>query len=339
MPITVPSETNIDVICAKIHARRASMYEKERLVELTGLRGFPNLVAKVFPEQGLESHRQFERRLVEDHIAQLSWILAYFGGHPFDLFKWLLRRYQLENLKVLLRGFLAGRGPRDVSRHLVAVGEFPEFPAEQMLTAASAEAFAEAIPDETVKSIVQKAFETSGRQAEPFYIEAALDTAYYRKLLHAADEASLEDLAGSRPLLVRDANMHLVSVALRARFNYDAAFDAISRFLSIPHALAIEDLQRAFDAADVPAAVRALPGAFALPADAESVQDIERAFLASIYEVANNVFYAAGVSFAVPVAFFYLKRIELRNLIHLTEAYRYEMRPEEMRRGLVPAAE
>jgi len=322
----------MDVICAKVHARRAAMYEKERLLELVGLRGFPNLVAKVFPEEGLESCRQFEKRLVKDNLAQVCWILKYLGGAPFDLFQWLVRRYQFENVKVLFRGFHARRGPREVSRHLITIPDFPSLPAEQMLSAAAPGAFAEAIPDEAVKAIVLKCLEPYEQRGEPFYFEAALDSEFLRRLLRLADESSLQDLAGCRPLLVLDANSHLVSLALRARFNYGAAFEEIQQFLQVPHAIPVEALQKVFDAADLHAAVRALPKAAAVPA----ADEIE---MTRLYELANNTFYAAGISFAVPVAFYYLKRIELRNLIHLTEAYRYEMQPEEMRRGLVPPAE
>ena len=128
MSLTVPSNTNVDLIYAKAHARRAAMHEKERLARLCELRGLSNLVAEIFPEEGIEGHRQFQKRLTEDHLSQLTWILNYLGGRSHELFLWLLRRYRIENLKVIFRGFHARRGPKEVARYLIATPDDLAFP-------------------------------------------------------------------------------------------------------------------------------------------------------------------------------------------------------------------
>ena len=49
---------------------------------------------------------EFQRRTLEDLLAELSHSLRYLNETGSDLLAWMLVRFQVENLKVLLRGFL-----------------------------------------------------------------------------------------------------------------------------------------------------------------------------------------------------------------------------------------
>lgn len=92
--VTIPTDTNIDALYAKIRARRARMYEKEKLSRLCQLKSLPGLAAELYPEQGIESPRQFQKRLVDDHVASLVWILDFLGDPQYGFFLWLLRFYR-----------------------------------------------------------------------------------------------------------------------------------------------------------------------------------------------------------------------------------------------------
>jgi vacuolar-type H+-ATPase subunit C/Vma6 len=128
---------------------------------------------------------------------------------------------------------------------------------------------------------------------------------------------------------------------LRARFNYDAAFDDIAPLASIRGGVQPDSLRSIASADDLAGAVAALPGAFkgADLAGVDAIDDLDRRLEALLYTRANAAFYGSGVTLGVAVAFYYLKRIELANLIRLAEGYRYELAPAEMRRRLVPPLE
>ena len=341
MPLTIPSETNVDIIHAKVHARRAAMYEKERLARLCGLRSFPSLVAEVFPEEGIEDHRQFQKRLTEDHLSQLTWIPDHLGGHPHALFTWMLRRHQIENLKVIFRGFHARRGAQEVARHLISTPEELALPAQQMLSASTAAELAELVPGKQLKAAALAGAAVYKKKAEPFFFEAALDGFFYSRLLQLAGEPSMEDLTCCLPMLALDANSYLIILVLRARFNYEAPFDEIEPFVRVRGAVPITTLHAVHSADSVRQAVEALPKHLGkvVGRDIDDAQALERSLKSYLYTRANAAFYGSGVTMAVPVAFYYLKRIELENLIRLTEAYRYGLSTDEMRRGLVPPVE
>jgi len=317
------------------------MYEKERLARLCELRGLSNLVAEVFPEEGIEGHRQFQKRLAEDHLSQLAWILNYLGGRSHELFAWLLCRYRIENLKVIFRGFHARRGPKEVGRYLVAAADDLAFPVENMVTAPDADEFARLVPEEALKALARQAVQPYKKKAEPFFFEAALDGLFYSKLLALADEASPEDLASCLPMLALDANIYLVMLALRARFNYGAGLDEIEQFLNVRRALPVEKLRGIYSAASVSAVVEILPKNLAknISRKVETAQDLERELATYFYTQVNAAFYGSWITLAVPVAFYYLKRTELANLIRLSEGYRYGLSPSEMRRVVVPPLE
>ena len=317
------------------------MYEKEKLARLCELRGFANLVGAIFPEDGIEDHRQFQRRLAEDHLQQLTWILNYLGGRAHELFVWLLRRYQLENLKVLFRGFHARRPPREVKRYIIATPEEFALPVEQMISAAGTDEFAGLVPDASLRAAVIEGLQSYAKKSEPFFFEAALDAAFYSKLLSLADEGSAEGLASCLPLLALDTDIHLVVLVLRARFNYGIDFEEIEAILRVRRAAPVESLRAVHSAESVTAAGQALPKALAkaVGRSVQSVEDVERELGTYLHTRANAAFYGSGITMAVPVAFYFLKRIELGNLIRLAEAYRYGMSAPEMRRALVPPAE
>ena len=344
MPLTIPSETNVDIIHAKVHARRAAMYEKDRLGRLCDLRSFANLVAEFFPEEGIEDHRQLQKRLTEDHLSQLTWIPDHLGGRPHELFMWLLRRYQIENLKVIFRGFHARRGAQEVSRHLISTPDALALPAQRMLSASAADELAEMVPGKAGKKIEAAALAGAAaykKKAEPFFFEAALDGFFYSRLLQLAGEQSIDDLTCCLPLLALDANCYLIILVIRARFNYDFPFDEIEPLVRVPGAVPLATLRAVHSADSVRDAVGALPKTFGkvMGSDVDDPEALERAFKAYSYTRANAAFYGSGISMAVPVAFYYLKRIELQNLIRLTEAYRYGLSAEQMRRSLVPPLE
>jgi len=341
MPPAVSSETNIDVICAKAHARRAAIYEKERLARLCELRGFSNLVAEVFPEEGIEDHRQFQKRLTEDHLSQVTWILKYLGGRPYELFSWLLQRYRIENLKVIFRGFHARLGPQEVGRHLIATPDQPPLPVEEMVGAANPDEFAELVPDHALGAMVTRSMESYKKNKKPFFFEAAVDGLFYSRLLSIADEPSLEDLSGCLPMLALEADIYLLMLVLRAKLNYGVDFSEIEPFVHIRGAVRVEALNAICAAGGLSEAIGSLPKnlARAIGENIETIGELERALRAYFHTQVNAAFYASGISLAVAVAFYYLKRIELENLIRLSEGYRYGLSAAEMRRCLVPPAE
>lgn len=341
MPLKVPSTTNLDVIFARLHYRRSQLYEKERLLHLCELKGLPNFAAELYPEQGIRDHRQLQKRLTEDAFSSMEWITDFLSGREFELFSWLLRRYVVENLKVLFRGYHGKHPPTEVERHLVSLAPGFALPAEKMITAPDLATFASLVPDAALCEGVQQAADLFGRKGQVFFFDSALDMFYYDRLAGLLHTASASDMRTSMPVISADVGTYAIMVALRAKHNYGVSFDEIAPVLDIKLGLHLNDLRKLYAADSVASAVQRLPGTFrtAVTGSVETVEALERALGTFLCRRANNAFYSAGITLGVAVAFYYLKRIELGNLVRLAEAYHYEFSAGEMRSILVPPVE
>jgi len=341
MPLKAPSSTSIDAIHAKVHARRAEMREKEKLAHLCELKGIANLAAELYPEQGIQDHRHLQKRLAEDSLMSLDWIMDFLGGREFKLFSWLLRRYQIENIKVVFRGFHGKRQPSEIEPHLVKTPPDFALPYDNMITAPNTAKFVDLVPDYPLGRAVRQAILLYNRKNKPFFFDAALDRAFYVRLVEMIRGSYSPQVRSCMPLLMMEVGIYLIMLTLRARNNYEAAFDDISPVLKVDFGLPMGVLQNIYSAGSAAEAARGLPIAFraAITDKVESIDDIERMLMTHLYRQANRTFYAAGVALSAAIAFFYLKRNELANLVRLSEAYHYGLKPEEMKRILVPPVE
>jgi len=338
--LTVLSETNLDVLNAKIHAQRAAMYEKERLARLCELKSFVNLAGELYPEAGIENHLQLQKRLAEDHFSHLAWIPGFLGGKMHQFFVRLLRRYQLENIKVIFRGFHARRSPALIITRILTLPHPFDLPAEAMIPAADAKGFAAAIDDKEAADIVQPAVKAYLKGKKPFYFETALDRAWFADLLGFCEKAS-RALKECLPLLTLDMNVYLAMLVLRARENYNVEFETIAPYLDLPYAPPLRRLRELYDAGDPVSAAEHLHGELrkAVTEPPETLEKLELMLASEQQRQANRAYYAGGVSMLAAVGWFYLKRIELANLIRLVEAYRYELGASEKKQMMVPPLE
>jgi len=338
--ITVSSETNLDAVTAKIHAQRAVMYEKERLERLCELKSFVNLAGELYPEGGIENHLQLEKRLAEEHFSRLAWIPDFLSGVMHQLFTTLLQRYQLENLKVAFRGLHARRPLAQITPHIISLPYPFDLPIENMLASGDINRFAAAIGNRDAADLVRPAVKAYLKNKKPFFFETALDCAWYADLLELC-EKSTRELRQCLPLLTLDLHVYLVMLLLRTRHNYRVEFDTIAPYLRMPHAPPLRKLRELYDAGTPASALEHLPGKLGrgIGKPPETLAQLELMLASKQQRQANRAYYAGGVSLLAVVGWYYLKRIELTNLIRLVEAYRYELGASEKKKIMIPPLE
>jgi len=339
--VTIPTDTNIDALYAKIRARRAWMYEKEKLSRLCQLKSLPALAAELYPEQGIEGPRQFQKRLVDDHVASLAWILDFLGEPQYGFFLWLLRRYQIENIKVIFRGFHSRRPAAEVLPYLAALPEQLAVPAERMLAAPTAHDFAAELEKDPLHDPVAEAAAAYSEHAKPFHFDASIDRAFYATLTSLAEQQELwEDDRGGE-LVSLEATFYLIMLTIRLKAGYRVEFDSVAHYLRIPRTIGLDVLREIYSAQSVAAGVESLPKRLRgqMPGRIDTPDQLERALTMYLYRRADSVFYHSGVALAAVVAFHYLKRMELANLIRLVEAYRYGLSAGEMQQSMLPPLE
>ena len=328
---------DFDFIQAKTHGLRSKLYELGRLGELCDHRTVAQLWHRLYPGEPAGDHHQLQRRLLADHVATLDLVRQHLPERFTALPTWLLRRFQLENLKVILRARKAGEAFARVEPFLAALPGDLKMPAKALLGASSFADFLLVLPVPEFRAAAQRQAANHVETGETFFVELAMEAAYYDGLLARHKRLPRIHRLGTEPIVSFEAAMHNILCLFRAKLNYEIPYDqAKGFFVSLePHPFRLERLYDypAFDDMLELVPRRLLPrGPLG---DVRTIADLERALWQRLLQVANRQFYRSVGDLGCVVGFYTIKRVELANLIRVIEGVRYGMGPEAIRTGLI----
>src|ERR1019366_6865980 len=218
---------DLDYLATRLHARRSRMAEGDCLDALCNIRTIPELSRAVRLDTDYQTAAEFQRRLVQDMVQELAGCVRHIGGAGGDVFAWMLARFQVENMKVLVRGHVNRISPEVLQKHLMPLPEGLALDVQRLATAGSLEDFAGLLPPGTPRQRLSEAVAAHRDHPQPFFLEAALDCGYFQELLAKTRQLSGEDQAIVRPLALQEANFFQFMLAVRGRFHYDLPSDAL----------------------------------------------------------------------------------------------------------------
>ena len=328
-----------DFVNAKVRGMRSKLYEGPRLLALAQAGTLPEIFHGVYPAETFSGYLQFERKLAEDHVRDLKLVSGYLSGALGELFAWLLVGYQVENAKVALRLHWAGGDRRAAEEQMIAPTRALTERLDKLLQAPTLAAFAQAMPvPELRDALLRAAGATPVADSGPpptALFDMALDSAYLRKLVRLASPFD----GWIRRLTAFDVDGRNVLLLLRARFGYDRPLDEVRPFLT-PGGVYFRQHE-----ADRLAAAPGLGEALAfveerfLPPDlrrsSAGLPELEDALQRQQYRLAVHGFAESVIAEPLVVAFFYIKRAELANLVRLTESLRHGLSRDEIGRELL----
>ena len=337
MPITA----DFDFIHAKVHGLRSRVYERDRLDGLCDLTRIAQLWHRLYPQANAADHLSLQRRLLADHIETLRGVRNHLPAALEPFFSWMLRRYQVENLKVLVRAWKARATLDEVAAFLAPLPRDLELPAAALLKTRSLADFLLLIPEPAFR----KAGEASARhyieREETFFIETPLEAAYYRGLLAAQETLRGLHRQHTTALVRLEVAIYNILALFRLKLSYAMSYADASRFFVplAPHAFRLE---RLYDYPDFSDMAKLIPREFLpkqLGFELKTIADLERAFWQRLLQVANRQFYRSTSDFGAVVSFVTIKRVELANVIRVIEGVRYGMDAESIRAGLIQVAQ
>ena len=323
-----------DFINAKVRGMRSKLLEAERLLALTDARTLPELMRRIRPNQPFEGSLAFERDLLRDTIRDLDMVARYLSGDTYHLFEWMMVRYQVENLKVALRFFLAGENRASAQALMAPVPNWLALPLDELFQATDLKRFVAAVPRKELREALEEQL-AAERKPDVFQLDSALDGAWLARTTELV--LPLGDIV--RRMVGYDVDARNALLVLRAKFNYGRSFADVEPFLAHPPHLVNSDLfQKLTEAPDLAQALQRLP-AVLLPDDlrpsVRTLSQLEDAFQVQQYRLALRSFAESVLDVAIVIAYYYLKNAELANLIRLTEAVRHSMPREEIDQTLI----
>jgi vacuolar-type H+-ATPase subunit C/Vma6 len=328
---------NLDYLATRLHARRSRMAEKEHLDALCTIHTIPELSRAVRLDTDYQAVTEFQRRLVQDLVRELAGCVRHVGGAGGEVFAWILARFQVENMKTLLRGLVNQTAPEIMQEHLVTLPDGLALDVKGLATAKTPEEFAALLPPGTPRQRLCEVVATQRDPLLPFYLEAALDCGYFQELLAKVGRLSGEDQAVIRPLALQEANFFQFMLAVRGRFHFDLPADALLA-LRLPGGF--DDWFKTLLAApDLLAAAKASLGIVfdEMPAEPDSGEAaLEALAWKRFLRLANGAFRRDHMGLGAVIGYAGLRRVETANLITLSEGIRTGMTAEAIRARLVP---
>jgi len=338
--LTIFHKADLDFVNAKAHACRSMLYEKDRLAALAACRDLLELSRQLYPGEAIfdrstDPATDLQRRFVADHVAALARLSRALSGRHRDFYDWMLRRYQIENFKVHLRARAEDAAAPPSA--LVSLPSFLALPEEACRAASDVPALLQALPDPVLRAGAETALDHYRDKRKAFFIETALDQAYFNELEQRGRRLPRADGQALLPLIRHEIDAYNVLGVIRLRLYHQVEFSDLKGFLPTGGSLRQSDLRRIADGADFQAMVAVVPDTLRRDGEAlAGVGDLEAALWTGLYYRANRAFYGPMVDLGPAVAFAYLKRAELANLIRISEALRLGMERRDILSRLIP---
>ena len=349
MPMTVQIPTGLEFVAARLHGRRATLAEAARLDALCRMRTVGELGRALWPDAATDSAIELQRRLVGDLVSECLRLRRLLEGPTGDLLEWVGVRFQMENLKVLARGMAAGARWDEVQPYLVPLPGDLAVDAQALASAESVEAFAALVPHPLLQRAVQAVCDVFRSQPQAFFIEAALDQAYFVELLARTAALPDEDRHVVLPVVRQEVDAFHLALVTRGKFIYGMRPELLARFhvggAGIRRAR-LEEMLAAGNLADVAAkavglAIDELPHELSGqggPAGAMDPSLLEVMARNRFLRLANRAFRSSHMGPGAVIGYTAIRRVELANLVTLTEGIRVGLRPEAIRARLIPQA-
>jgi len=335
-----------DFLSAMVHGRRARLAEGDRLDALVRLRTLDELVREVAPEGGAQTVVDLQRQWVTGLADEISKLGVRVGGETGGVLLWYAARFYVENLKVLARGMATKANLKDLQAYLVPVGQVRPLDYPSFLSADGPESFAGLIGELALRNGVLAAAEAYRRQPHPFFIEMGLDFGYLKQLVRLAKAMPADDQEESLPVLRQEVNLFDLMLIARGKFTFGMKPEALAAF-HVPGAgmspQAFLSLAASHDLAEVAGRAVGLvideaPGSTVQHGESRGVEaaDLEMLGWNRFHRLANGVFRRSQRGVGAVVGYVGLRRVEVANLIMLSEGIRLGVAPEVLRRRLIP---
>lgn len=324
--------------------RWASLIEAADLASLVALlRGTWYGPALPAPGDADPSVVQVERALAS-HLAVAARLpLSLLQGSPHDLLDWFWRRFELDNLKTVVRAVHHQSSPDQARNALLTLGAASTLPWADLAATASIPALVERLAATWYGRVLRTALDQYGRQRSAFPLEVALDLAYYAGLLGRIQRLRGADHADAASFLRAWVDAQNLLWAYRYRLYAGLSPEEILNYTLHSHLRVDADVVRAVAlGAPLLDVVRSI-WQMRLP-DLESLADLpedemlprlELIFQRYFYALAQRARAAYPLRLASVLAYEFLLDSELRDLVVIVEGKSFAWPGERIRPYLV----
>jgi V/A-type H+-transporting ATPase subunit C len=181
----------------------------------------------------LGPHETLDHRVMPLLLEELSILLRPLTGPARELLLYWARRFEISNLKALLRGKMNHESNERVRKQLIPVGPFASLPNERLLMSADIAELLRNVEETPYAEVARDARRIFEKEQELFAIDAGIDRRYYAGLMRRANSDGLDGRANFHLLVGWMIDRINLVWLLRYRFAYGLS-PSQSYYLLIP---------------------------------------------------------------------------------------------------------
>ena len=325
---------DLDLLCARLHGRRALLPDAARLRALCGLGSPAALASALYPGEGITTAAALQARLVKDYAFEMAELSSALGGARARLLAWLPVCFQAENIKVRARALLSGSDKAAAAQLLLDLPPGMAAYGPALAAVNDLPGLASALPEGPLRRALERVL-AAKPGGEPFFYEAELDRAYYMELAALAGALGAVDGPYAAGLARQEVAAYNLALAARGRFLY--RIDENELLLYFAPGSAITRLRfKAMLAAPGIGALRAMAAGLALAAGPEEKDPAALEALARdrYRTMARRAWRGSHIGFGAVMGYAALRRLYTEDLIRLSEGLRLGLGPEAIYKRL-----
>ena len=308
-----------------------------RLLESRNSAEMVRLLRGTWAEPAVAGDSRVILRVLIAESASAACILARFiPQKPRELFAWYNRRYEIQNLKIVLRS-IHYRADRDRAMASLIPLAHGDWKWETLFESGSAPALLDRLRDSPYGRPLEQGLERYSQEKRLFYLEIAIDLFYFQRLVKLIDAQTGADKADARADLGKWIQVQNLIWAYRYRIYGQMRPEEILNFtLHRAFSAGLEVVRRI--ALGSPLIEEAARLGFRLPAghsNAESLTELEVLAERERYRAAAATLHRPMFSLAGALAYLSLLECEIRDLGVIAEGKSAGLTSEEIRPRLL----
>lgn len=331
---------DLDHLAARVHARRGRLYDGARLRALCALGSVAELGRTLFPGDKINAPAGLEERLVALFITETREIAACFGGDRASLLEWQAARFQLGNLKTMVRALAAGADPKEARGLLVDLPSGMEGYGKELAGIKSREDLAAALPEGIFRDSLTWAYADYPDKNAVFFIEAALERDYLAELSARAEGLGAADRENAGSLYELETAAFNQALAVRGKFFYGFENKELLRLYAPCPDRKLREFKAILAAPDLRGALTLASGGESFPNGPEpGLAGLEALFRRRYRRAALKALRGDHLGFGTVSAYLALRRLETADLITIAEGLRLGIGATELESRVLPGLE
>lgn len=341
-------------INARVRAMIAYLLSTQDWAELINAPDFPTLIGTLrrtvygpyltqVDERDLTPRRAVYQ--IKSQMADVfNIILRVAPAQTCPLLTQLYRDFEVDNLKAVLRGILAGSSWDQIRHVLFPLGKAGILPAQAMVETGSIASAIELLKGTPYYSTLAHAMQRYNVEQSLFPLEVALDLYYWRTMWEEINRLPKDDKEHALKIIGAILDMNNLMWAIRFRVYYHLSEEEIINYtLPFGYRVRDSDIRAIAAGADIPQVInRVYPNlpdiSVYLMEPRRGLPQMETQLQKQVYEECRRALIGYPFHIGVPLAFLVMKEMEVQDLTVLIEAKSSNTNPDDYRPLLVLTA-